>query len=182
MSIKDYGERDNIALGKRFNIPENYPVITLFSNATFDSFKRFPDEDKVTVDNLRKFVNSHTDLYISLPGCLKEIDELAFKFGLIGNSQETLNDIISEVIKKKQLYNTEKTQLSYNIYLKLMKKIVQANLSVAHYIDIEKKRVQKLLAEKISDNKKNDFNVRLNIMESFLKHTQIVKNLPSDEL
>ncbi|XP_053682290.1 protein windbeutel [Sabethes cyaneus] len=181
VSIKDYGDKENTALGQRFNIPKKYPVITLFNNSSLSSFKIFPYEDKVTVDNLRKFVNSHTDLYISLPGCLKEIDELAIMFGSVGNSKEA-NDIIVEVMKKEHLYSTEKTQFSFNLYLMLMKKMTQVKETVAQFIDTEKTRVRKLLTEKISANKKNELNIKLNIMESFLKHSHVVNNVPSDEL
>lgn len=182
VSIKDYGEKENMALAKRFNIPEIYPAITLFKNTTVTTFDRFPNDDQTTVENLRKFVNSYTDLFISLPGCLKEVDKLAVKFGLKGNSKQTLNSIVSEVSKLKYLYNTEKAQFSYNIYLTLMKKMLDVKQSVSQFIDTEKSRVQKLLTGTMSDSKKKDLNIKLNIMESFRQHTKSVSDISSDEL
>ncbi|XP_058839095.1 protein windbeutel [Topomyia yanbarensis] len=182
VSIKDYGDKENADLSQRFNIPEKYPIIKLFNNETFDRFIDFPEENLVTVDNLRKFVSTHTDLYIGLPGCLKEIDKLAAQFSDPSNTKETLKQIITDMESRRSLYSAEKTQKSYTIYLTFMSKMAQSNKSVPEFVSAEKERMQNLLKGKISDNKKSDLNLRLNIMESFRKLTPSPTQISNDEL
>lgn len=181
VGIKDYGEKENADLGKRFKIPEKFPVIKLFNNDTVDQYVDFPEDDPVTVDRLRKFISANTDLYIGLPGCLKEVDELAVKFAHPKNTKEALAQIISEVEQMENLYKAEKAHKSFQIYLTLMKKITQSGKSVKDFITGEKDRVRNLLKGKISDNKKADLNLRLNIMGSF-KARKTHDKLTSDEL
>lgn len=167
VGIKDYGEKENADLGKRFKIPEKYPVIKLFNNDTVDQYVDYPEDDPVTVDSLRKFISANTDLYIGLPGCLKEVDKLAIKFAHPKNSKETLAQMVSEVEQMESLYEAEKAHKSFQIYLALMKKMAKSDKSVKDFVAGEKDRVRNLLKGKISDNKKADLNLRLNIMESF---------------
>ncbi|XP_062539726.1 protein windbeutel [Armigeres subalbatus] len=181
VGIKDYGEKENADLGKRFNIPEKYPVIKLFNNDTLDKYVDYPEDDPITVENLRKFISANTDLYIGLPGCLKEVDELAAKFSCPKNSKEALLQIYSKVEQMKALFDSEKAQKSFQIYLALMRKMTQSDQSVKEYIQKEKERVTHLLKDKLSDNQRALFNLRLNIMNSF-KPGKVVNEAVSDEL
>lgn len=167
VGIKDYGEKENSDLGKRFKIPEKYPVIKLFNNDTIDKYVDYPESEPVTVDNLRKFIRDNTDLYIGLPGCLKEVDVLAAKFAQEKNSKESLLQMVSEVEQMESLYEAEKAHKSFQMYLTLMKKMAQSDKTVKDFITGENERVRNLLKGKISDNKKADLNLRLNIMASF---------------
>ncbi|XP_019563288.3 protein windbeutel [Aedes albopictus] len=181
VGIKDYGEKENADLGKRFKIPEKYPVIKLFNNETLDTYVDYPEDDPITVDSLRKFVSANTDLYIGLPGCLKEIDELAAKFSCPKKSKEALLEIVTETEQMENLFSAEKAHKSFQIYLTLMRKMAQSDKSVKEFIAGEKDRVRNLLKGKISDNKKADLNLRLNIMESF-KSGRTPDKAASDEL
>lgn len=181
VGIKDYGEKENADLGKRFKIPEKYPVIKLFNNETLDKYVDYPEDDPITVESLRKFISANTDLYIGLPGCLKEVDELAAKFSCPKKSKDALAQIVSEVEQMEGLYEAEKAHKSFQIYLTLMRKMAQLDKSVQEFIASEKDRVRNLLKGKISDNKKADLNLRLNIMESF-KSGRILDKAASDEL
>lgn len=181
VGIKDYGEKENADLGKRFKIPEKYPVIKLFNNETLDTYVDYPEDDPITVDSLRKFVSANTDLYIGLPGCLKEIDELAAKFSCPKKSKEALLEIVTETEQMEGLFSAEKAHKSFQIYLTLMRKMAQSDKSVKEFVAGEKDRVRNLLKGKISDNKKADLNLRLNIMESF-KPGRTPDKATSDEL
>lgn len=181
VGIKDYGEKENADLGKRFKIPEKYPVIKLFNNETLDKYVDYPEDDPVTVDSLRKFISANSDLYIGLPGCLKEIDELATKFSCPKQTKEALLQMVSEVEQLEALYGSEKARKSFQIYLTLMRKMATSDKTVKEFIAGEKERVGNLLKGKISDNKKADLNLRLNIMQSF-KPGKMVAKATSDEL
>lgn len=80
VGIKDYGERENEELGKKHGATkDNFPVVKLFLKGktepvTFDDTKGF------TSDNLRRFVRDNSGIYLSLPGCIRNLDVLAIKF------------------------------------------------------------------------------------------------------
>lgn len=76
--IKDYGEKDNFGLLKRFNIAySDLPVILLLKKADLNKFTMYPADSDVTVYNLKTFVRRNTNLYIGLSGCLKDFDLMA---------------------------------------------------------------------------------------------------------
>ncbi|XP_055618843.1 protein windbeutel isoform X2 [Toxorhynchites rutilus septentrionalis] len=183
VGIKDYGEKENADLGKRFNVKEAFPDIKLFNNDSLNNFIDYPENLPVTVYNLREFISSNTDLYIGLPGCLKEIDELAAKFALSSNAEE-MSQILSQIENLDSIYsNTEKLHKSFNVYLMLMKKILQSEKTVREFITSEEARIQHLLSGKLSENKKADLNLRLNIMKSFKTTKQPTqKGVVTDEL
>lgn len=183
VGIKDYGDRENADLGKRFKIPEKYPVIKLFNNQSLESYIDYPEDAPVTVEDLRKFVRENTDLYIGLAGCVKEADELASKFANAANTKEQLEEIIGEAEKVQNSVQSEREQNSLQIYVTLMKKMASAGKPVPEFIAAEKQRVKNLLKGKISDKKKADLNLRLNIMESFKSTSNDdKKQRKSDEL
>lgn len=80
VGIKDYGERENEELGKKYGATKDtFPVVKLFLKGknepiTFDDSKGF------TSDNLRRFVRDYSGIYLSLPGCIRNLDVLAIKF------------------------------------------------------------------------------------------------------
>lgn len=181
VGIKDYGDKENADLGKRFKIPEKYPVIKLFNNQSLESYIDYPEDAPVTVEDLRKFVRENTDLFIGLAGCVKEADELATKFANVANTKEQLEAIIGETEKVQNSVQSERDRNSLKIYITLMKKMSSAGKPIPEFIAAEKLRVQNLLKSKISEGKKADLNLRLNIMESF-KAVNNDKLPKSDEL
>lgn len=182
VGIKDYGDKENSDLGKRFKISEKYPVIKLFNNQSLEAYIDYPEDGAVTVEDLRKFILENTDLYIGLAGCIKEADELATRFSNPTNNKEQLEALIGEAEILKDSVPSEKDRNSLQIYVTLMKKITSSNKPIPEFITAEKKRVQNLLKGKISDNKKDDLNVRLNIMESFKPSSNIEGQRKSGEL
>lgn len=80
IGIKDYGEKENEALGKRFSVRTVFPDIKLFRNDSFATWTNYPEGREISVDNLKQFVREHTTLYIGLNGCIREFDEIAGRF------------------------------------------------------------------------------------------------------
>lgn len=183
VGIKDYGDKENSDLGKRFKVPEKYPVIKLFNNQSLESYIDYPEDNPVTLEDLRKFVRENTDLYIGLAGCVMEADVLAAKFVDPANSKPHLESLIDETQKLHDSIQSEKDRNSLQIYLTLMKKMASSSdKPIYEFITAEKQRVQGLLKGKISEKKKADLYLRLNIMESFkpLSNTDNVRK--NDEL
>lgn len=97
VGVKDYGEKDNEALAKKYGgVKDTFPTIRLFVKGKADPIP-FDDSKGVTADALRQFVVSYSGLYLSLPGCLKELDKLALKF--VKASKDEKKNIVKEVEK-----------------------------------------------------------------------------------
>lgn len=101
VGVKDYGEKDNEKLAKKYGATkENFPIVKLF-------IKGQPEpllfDDEFTSDNLRKFIRKHTGLHLSLPGCVRKLDELAEKFvtGSSAERTEVLKSIDKIDLKEK---------------------------------------------------------------------------------
>lgn len=78
--IKDYGERDNEELAKRFGVKkDDYPVIKMFLKGKKEPVT-YPKEKEFNADNLRIFVKEKSGVHLSLPGCLPQFDNMALKF------------------------------------------------------------------------------------------------------
>ncbi|XP_041972590.1 endoplasmic reticulum resident protein 29 [Aricia agestis] len=161
VGVKDYGEKDNEALAKKYGATkDNFPVVKLFLKdqtkpIAFDETKGF------TSDELRRFVREKSGIFLSLPGCVKELDLQAIKF--IKSNSEDRKLVLKEtedIVKK--LNNKEAT--SGKIYKMIMEKIIEKGND---FIKTENERVQKLLNTKISDAKKKELENRINILQSF---------------
>lgn len=99
VGVKDYGEKDNEGLAKKYGAhKDNFPAVRLFvSGEEQPKTISFDESQGFTTDALRKFVIEHSGLYISLPGCVKELDKLADKF--IKASKNEKKNIVKEVEK-----------------------------------------------------------------------------------
>jgi len=101
-------------------------------------------------------------VYIGLPGCLEEFDQISAKFQSASTEE-----------KKKLLRETENlwdkakglsNQKSAETYVKVMRKIIDTS----NFVETEMKRVDKILKGKLSKEKTDEMNIRLNILKSFL--------------
>lgn len=97
VGVKDYGEKDNEALAKKYGgYKDTFPAVRLFIKGREEPLA-FDDSQGFSVDALRKFVIENTGLYLSLPGCVKELDKLAEKF--IKASKDERKNVLKEVEK-----------------------------------------------------------------------------------
>lgn len=168
VGIKDYGEKDNEDLAKRFNAvdKEKYPVVKLFIQGKKDpiTFEAENDDD-FTVDKLRSFVKlNNEDIYIGAPGCYEHFDKISREFALEKNAQKR-KDLL---LKAEGLWDKAEgfqEQKSAEIYVKTMRKVIEKGDT---FISAEKERINKILKGDVSKEKKQDFTLRLNILDSFV--------------
>ena len=73
-------------------------------------------------------------------------------------------EIIQEVEKEVSDTKDQKQKASGATYVKIMKKIQEKGIE---YVETETTRVQKLLKEKITDQKKDLFKKRLDVLATF---------------
>lgn len=105
--------------------------------------------------------NFSAGLWLGLPSCLEDFDSLVAEFHKTSDDKKP--DLIKRAEELANKYESEKEKKSAEIYMKTMKKLVET----PNFVDTEIKRVEKLKAGKVSDNKKEQLNNRLNILTSF---------------
>lgn len=107
--VKDYGEKENEHLGKKFGITkDDLPALRLFVQGEDEPFV-FDKNLPWTEENVKKFVKEHTNIYLGLPGCLETFDKLAGKF-------------ITAKSKDKPLQETEKVSKTLTNEVSVKKK------------------------------------------------------------
>ena len=165
VGIKDYGDKDNADLAERFNIvKDDYPAVILFvqdANGKL-SDHRFADEFKE--DNLKSFVRQKSGLYLPLPGCLEEFDNLADSL-MTSPDAGTKGKIIVQAEKARDKLKDEKSKKA-EIYIKVMHKVVSEG---EKFVDKEMERVKKVMEGKLSEGKKKQLEHRINILKSFAR-------------
>ena len=162
VGIKDYGDNENKKLGERFNVDDkNYPGIFLFRQGE-DKPLPLPSHMDVTLDNLKAFVSSNTDLYIGREGCLKEFNDLAKNFANLNDDEQKQRLQQSKQLKEK--LSKPQEQSSAKTYATFMEKIMANGYK---FVEEETKRLQRLKAGKVSEAKKSELKIKLNILESF---------------
>ncbi|GAB1600668.1 endoplasmic reticulum resident protein 29-like [Argonauta hians] len=160
VQIADWGEKVNLDLGTRFNVKKkDFPVYKLFLQGQKEPID-YTGNTKDSAEIIR-FVTKNSDLWLGMPGCLEEYDTLAKKF--VRASTEERQKILSEAEELKEKYNNDMQRSIATIYVKTMKKILEKE----KFVENEIKRVRKLKDGKISANKKEQLDRRLNILSSF---------------
>ena len=102
-----------------------------------------------------------------MPNCIEKFDKLVEE--LLGSDSSGYADIIYKAEKVLEESTDEKEKATGDIYVKTMKKIQEKGVD---YVDSEVARVQKLLKDKITDKKKEQFKKRLDILTSFQRSKQ----------
>lgn len=186
---KDYGNKENWSLLKRFGIDEKeLPTILLLKSADPAKWLKYPRDRDVTVALLKNFVRQNTKLYIGLSGCIEEFDQFASQFMETFNRNEDMDRIITKATNSlAQMTDTKVSgprdyrTREYNkfpppkyiaqdiqqatVYLQIMKRIREKGIS---FKDDEKVRVSKLLSTtKLTPQKKKELEDRLNVLLSF---------------
>ncbi|XP_013145950.1 PREDICTED: endoplasmic reticulum resident protein 29 [Papilio polytes] len=161
VGVKDYGEKDNEELAKKYGATkDNFPIVKLFVKGKNEPIL-FDDSKGFSADELRRFVREKTGLYLSLPGCVKELDKLAAKF--INADQDKKKEILKET-KAALEKIPEKDSVAGKIYKLIMEKSLEKG---DEFTKLENERVKKLLNGKLSEEKKKELGIRLNILQSF---------------
>ncbi|KAL3270696.1 hypothetical protein HHI36_021224 [Cryptolaemus montrouzieri] len=162
VGVKDYGEKDNEELAKKYGIKskDDFPALRLFTNGITNEAKEFPVKEKWDVDMIRDFIRDNSEIYIGLPGCLEKMDQLAAEFV----ATDDMNGKYAQIEKITHSF-IEKEKEMATTYLKYMKKIISDGVD---FVKQETNRLKKLLKEsKIQEKKKQDLSGRLNILKSF---------------
>jgi endoplasmic reticulum protein 29 len=179
VGIKDYGEKDNSALGEKYGVKkEDFPVLFVFhKNKQTGELEhhRFTDDDDFKANTIKTFIRQKTGIYLPLPGCIEEFDTLATGLLTAENPGEK-GKVMAEAEKAFLAIATESTKKAKaDIYIKIMRKVVKEGNEFA---EKEMKRVKKVLKEgKIADAKKEGMEKRINVLRSFIPHDTVKDEL-----
>ncbi|KAH0550617.1 endoplasmic reticulum resident protein 29 [Cotesia glomerata] len=164
VGVKDFGNRDNGDLAKRFNIDKkDFPVVLLFQEGQTKPVRLLTkaDENEFTSTNIKKMVRAKTGIYLGLPGCVEQLDKLAEEFKTADEAKR--KEILSQA---KNLEKTlpEEQKLAAKVYMKMMDKIMEKG---DEFVKSEHTRINGLLKKKLSDDKKRTMEEKKNILQSF---------------
>ena len=165
--IFGYGSPENHDLAERFGLSQGIlPEFIFFKRKTLsgknDEYEMTRYGGEVNSVSLRRFLKLKTGLWLGLPGCIKELDELAATFSR--NTGKDQQKIIQQVEKIVKNYKSTPEISVGKRYLKIMK-IVQTK--GAEFIAAEINRITKLLTTKLTEEKSEDLKKNLNILKSF---------------
>lgn len=111
VGIKDYGEKDNADLAKKYKIDDKaYPAILLFGNNLDKEIARFPLALDITLDNLKNFLRENTRLYIGLPGCIHEFDKLVDNFSALNKLEK--ESVLQQALQLAKLNKNNQNYVS----------------------------------------------------------------------
>ncbi|GAB0098524.1 Protein windbeutel [Sergentomyia squamirostris] len=164
IGIKDYGEKDNSEIGKRYEVDEkDYPAIKLIKKDDPTKWIDYPADLPVTVDNIKSFVRQNTNLYIGLTGCLEEFDILASNFMMaLKKGEKHAQEVLHEAETEEKKFNGEEN--SGRMYIAIMQRVLEKGVD---FIEKERERVKGLQGKKVSAGKKLLLEHRLNILAAF---------------
>jgi len=162
VGVKDYGEKENADLAERYKVnKDDFPVVKLFVAGVSEPYT-FSDTE-FTADNIKKFIRTKSNVHIGLPGCLEAFDKIAAKF-----SQATDPDVKKALLREAEDLWDNTTgradQKTAEVYVKTMRKALDKG---DDFVSNELKRVQSLAKGKISKEKKEEMQQRINILQSF---------------
>lgn len=160
--IQEYGDKENSDLADRFNIKkDDWPEYRLFLQGKPEPIVYTGGEARA--EDIQKFIIQESGLWLGLPACVEEFDELVKEFFQVSGDDrsqivekaETMKEAItSDAVKKERA----------TVYVKAMQKVIEKGDS---YIDTEIARVEKLSEGKVSEKKKAQLKDRASILTSF---------------
>jgi endoplasmic reticulum protein 29 len=163
VGIKDYGEKDNEDLAKRFDVKkEDYPAAILFTGREGGGIEHVRFTGKFKAENLKAFVRKHSGISMPLVGCSEELDRLADELVAVQGTER------GEVVRRAEAVwdraQGGKAQKQAEVYVKIMRKGEELGID---FVKKEEVRVKKLLSGKVNKEKKEELEERINILKSF---------------
>ena len=163
VGIKDYADKDNQDLATRFELgKDDYPSAFLFVKNQDGKMESFRFTGKLSAEKLKNFVRQKSGIYLPLPGCIEEFDLLVDKLLRSGKEEQAI--VLREAEDLWDKTHGPKMHKRADIYVKIMRKIVDTGTS---FIIKEEQRLKKISGGKITPEKKEEMEERLNILKSF---------------
>lgn len=165
VGVKDYGDQENSDLAQRYKVSkEDFPVVKLFVEGKVEPYTFTPDSpEDFNADNIKKFIRSTSGIYIGLPGCLEKFDRLVASF-IDETDEKAQRKLLREAEDLWDKAKGKSEQRAAETYVKLMRKVLEKGKT---FVDGELKRVEGIIKGKVSKEKKEEMQNRINILQSF---------------
>lgn len=161
VGVKDYGDNENMDLAERFGVvKDDFPVVKLFMTGKEDPINF---EGEFNEENLKKFIRRHSQIYIPLEGCLEVFDRIVDKFIAAESAKERKELLRKAEDEWDKIKSPSDQQIAEN-YVKIMRRVLDKG---SEFISTESTRVKGLMAEKLTKEKKDEMQGKLNILKSF---------------
>lgn len=72
---------------------DDIPAVRIFLGDV-NKVVTYPKTGEFTLSSLRSFLRDNVDIYIGLPGCLKDFDKLAVGFAKGGNQKQKIKEAV----------------------------------------------------------------------------------------
>lgn len=155
VGVSEYGDKDNSDLAERYSIKtEDFPQYRLWKKGSKEPIVFKGDKKE---DGFLRFAQTEADVWVGLPGQLKDFDALAKAFasdkaGALKKAETAAKGV------------GEKDADSAKYYVKVMTKASEK----ADFVTKETERLQKMTEDgSVKSTKKEQFGRRLNILSSF---------------
>uniref|UniRef100_T1IXD9 Endoplasmic reticulum resident protein 29 n=1 Tax=Strigamia maritima TaxID=126957 RepID=T1IXD9_STRMM len=156
----DYGELENHDLADRYGIKkEDFPILKLFVDGKDESHDY---EEEFKADEIKKFIRMKSSVYIGLSSCLEKFDNMAIEF--MNAKEEHKNIILSQAETMAKELTNEVEKKSADVYVKMMRKVIEKGEEL---IESELDRIGNIQKGKITKEKRDEIQSRLNILQSF---------------
>jgi len=160
--VADYGDKENSDLAERFGVTkDDFPVYKLFVQGKSEPITY--SGDVKNADSIKKFLIRESGLWLGLPACIEEFDNMIKDFfkASFQDEQQAIVDK-AQALASKITEEPKKTRAS--VYVKTMQKVMEKG---EDFIKQELARVDKLSEEKVSEKKKQQLRDRSSILTSF---------------
>lgn len=163
VGVKDYGDMENMDLAERFEVQkEDFPKVMLFVSGKDD---HVVFDGEFNAEELKKFIRRHSEVYIGLEGCLEAFDRIVDRFMITENQSDRKALLRKAEDEWDKLKSPSDRQIA-EIYVKIMRKVLEKG---SEFVTHEKARVEGLMNERITKEKKEEMQGRLNVLKSFTR-------------
>lgn len=163
VGVKDYGDMENMDLAERFGVvKEDFPKVMLFVSGKDD---HVVFEGEFNAEELKKFIRRHSEVYIGLEGCLEAFDRIVDRFMVTENHSDRKALLRRAEDEWDKLKSPSDQQIA-ETYVKIMRKVIEKG---TEFVTLEKARVEGLMNERITKEKKEEMQGRLNVLKSFIR-------------
>ncbi|UJR20915.1 hypothetical protein I4U23_024024 [Adineta vaga] len=162
--VTDRDEQENFHFALDFDaMKPDFPVYMLFMK---DRSKRIRYVGDRSMNDLRRFLLRHLDIWIGLTGTVEALDRMGREFydatrDKNENEQTLLLEKARDIVQKME---NQKDQKNGETYVKIMEAVIKHGIE---YFQREERRIHNLIKGKISKEKKAELIERENVLLSF---------------
>ena len=162
VGVKDYGDMENTDLAERFGVKkEDFPKVMLFVKGRDEPFIF---EGDFKAEELKKFIRLNSQIYIGLEGCLETFDRIVDKF-MFSNDYNEKKGLLRDAEDSWDALKSPSDRKIAETYVKVMRKVMDKGKA---FVKQEKTRVEGLMTGRLTEEKKEEMQGRLNILKSFI--------------